>query len=615
MNKYIFNRDDAYQFAKVINYHTKKVRDELTFDECPYCHGGESHDKNTFSINLNTGAFNCFRSSCGVKGNMVTLANDFKRYGFELHGYIDETPKKYVKLPEDLKIDVRQEAIDYLKSRGISEEITKEYEITVQKDNKNNLVFPFFDENNKPQCIKYRNTKFNPEIDSNKEWFQKDTKPILFGMNHCNFENDTLVITEGQIDSLSCTQAGIENAVSVPTGCTGFTWIPNCWDFLHKFKTIIVFGDHEKGHITLLDEISNRFDWAVIKHVREEDYKEYKDANDILRGAGTNQLKWCISNAVMIEYPHIKSMAEVTRVELDSIKHFSTGMPKVDNELSGGFYEGQLIILTGERGKGKSTLGSQWVAHAIRQRIPTLMYSGEMQDWQVQDWIEKQIVGRDGINTLTITNTAGAFNKYVIKDEMKDKLVNFYKDYLFVYEAVQDNNEKLIDTFKNAITKYGIKLIIVDNLMTAMDDDLASDIYREQTKFVKDLTMIAHKYSVVIILIAHPKKVPDNARQATYQNDDILGSSNITNLADIVMRYDKPKKGQAGERCLYITKNRLTGRVVYEDDRLPMYYQEETKRIVDCPADFNVDLMSYTDNKQGNDNVVEFDIDENDLPF
>ena len=172
---------------------------------------------------------------------------------------------------------------------------------------------------------------------------------------------------------------------------------------------------------------------------------------------------------------------------------------------------------------------------------------------------------------MTITNTAGAFNKYVIKDEMKDKLVNFYKDYLFVYEAVQDNNEKLIDTFKNAITKYGIKLIIVDNLMTAMDDDLASDIYREQTKFVKDLTMIAHKYSVVIILIAHPKKVPDNARQATYQNDDILGSSNITNLADIVMRYDKPKKGQAGERCLYITKNRLTGRVVYEDDRLPMY--------------------------------------------
>ena len=88
-------------------------------------------------------------------------------------------------------------------------------------------------------------------------------------MDKCNPEaNDTLVMTEGQIDSLSCAEAGIPNAVSVPTGAQGFTWVPYCWDFLGKFKTLIVFGDHEKGHITLIAEMQTIFHGKV-KHVRE----------------------------------------------------------------------------------------------------------------------------------------------------------------------------------------------------------------------------------------------------------------------------------------------------------------------------------------------------------
>ena len=78
-------------------------------------------------------------------------------------------------------------------------------------------------------------------------------------MNHCNFDNKTLICTEGQIDQLSVADCGFENTLSVPTGAKGFTWVPHCWDFVNKFDTIIVFGDYEKGHITLLDEICQRF--------------------------------------------------------------------------------------------------------------------------------------------------------------------------------------------------------------------------------------------------------------------------------------------------------------------------------------------------------------------
>ena len=52
------------------------------------------------------------------------------------------------------------------------------------------LVFPFFDEANKMQFIKYRKTDFDKSKDKNKEWCERDCKPILFGMNHCDADRN-----------------------------------------------------------------------------------------------------------------------------------------------------------------------------------------------------------------------------------------------------------------------------------------------------------------------------------------------------------------------------------------------------------------------------------------
>ena len=116
---------------------------------------------------------------------------------------------------------------------------------------------------------------------------------------------------------------------------------------------------------------------------------------------------------------------------------------------------------------------------------------------------------------------------------------------------------------------------MVDNLMTAMNDDLGADLNRQQTRFVKELARIAKEHSVIILLIAHPKKI---GKEQSFDNDDVSGSSNITNLCDIVMRYARPKDMRdTNERLLCITKNRLTGRTNYEG--VPLWFEETTKRI------------------------------------
>ncbi len=74
---YEFKREDAINFAAYMHARTTIKGDELTFAECPYCHGKGSGNKNSFSISLRTGQFNCLRGSCGAQGNMLTLAHDF----------------------------------------------------------------------------------------------------------------------------------------------------------------------------------------------------------------------------------------------------------------------------------------------------------------------------------------------------------------------------------------------------------------------------------------------------------------------------------------------------------------------------------------------------------
>ena len=161
------------------------------------------------------------------------------------------------------------------------------------------LVFPFYDEKGRLQFVKYRKTDFDKSKDRNKEWCEANCKPILFGMKQCNEVFDRLIVTEGQLDSLSVAAAGIENAVSVPTGAKGFTWVPYCYNWVSKFSEIIVFGDCEKESITLLDDMIRRFP-CMIKHVRLEDYKGCKDANEILQKYGADAVKAAVENAIPV---------------------------------------------------------------------------------------------------------------------------------------------------------------------------------------------------------------------------------------------------------------------------------------------------------------------------
>ena len=575
---YEFSQEDAYRFAREQFVETKTKGNELQFKYCPYCHGGQGgKDKGTFSIDLTTGKFKCLRASCNAHGNMITLSRDFN---FSLGNQVDEyykSQKRYRRFKRPEKpIEPLEPAVEYLAKRGISSEIAKKYEITIKQETNNILVFPFYDEKGELQFIKYRKTDFDKEKDKNKEWCEKDCKPILFGMKQCNEKFGRLVLTEGQLDSLSVAEAGIENAVSVPTGANGFTWIPYCWDWLTKFEEIVVFGDCEKGKITLLDDISKRFPNKV-KHVREADYLECKDANEILLKHGPDAVKKAVENAIALPVNKVLSLADVENVNIFELQKLKTGLKELDDTLYGGIPFGIVCLVAGKRGDGKSTLTSQIMGQAVEQGYNTFAYSGELPNYLYKSWFDFQIAGR---NHITENNKDGRINRFITNPNQK--LINdWYREKAFIYDnriVEDDEQEDLLKTITQAIMQYGIKVILIDNLMTAMyiDEKQGSDKYDQQGRFVRALTKIALQYDCLILLVAHRRK----NSFTTDANDEVSGSGDITNLAGMVLSYDRgtEKEGlRPDQRKLIIAKNRLFGKINLNG--IVLDYDEKSKRI------------------------------------
>ena len=575
---YEFSQEDAYRFAREQFVETKTKGNELQFKYCPYCHGGQGgKDKGTFSIDLTTGKFKCLRASCNAHGNMITLSRDFN---FSLGNQVDEyykSQKRYRRFKRPEKpIEPLEPAVEYLAKRGISSEIAKKYEITIKQETNNILVFPFYDEKGELQFIKYRKTDFDKEKDKNKEWCEKDCKPILFGMKQCNEKFDRLVLTEGQLDSLSVAEAGIENAVSVPTGANGFTWIPYCWDWLTKFEEIVVFGDCEKGKLTILDDISKRFPNKV-KHVRESDYLKCKDANEILLKHGPDAIKKAVDNAIALPVNKVLSLADVENVNIFELQKLKTGLKELDDTLYGGIPFGIVCLVAGKRGDGKSTLTSQIMGQAVEQGYNTFAYSGELPNYLYKSWFDFQIAGR---NHITENNKDGRINRFITNPNQK--LINdWYREKAFIYDnriVEDDEQEDLLKTITQAIMQYGIKVILIDNLMTAMyiDEKQGSDKYDQQGRFVRALTKIALQYDCLILLVAHRRK----NSFTTDANDEVSGSGDITNLAGMVLSYDRgtDKEGlRPDQRKLIIAKNRLFGKINLNG--IVLDYDEKSKRI------------------------------------
>lgn len=531
---------------------------EIVPKYCPFCGGGDSKDQDTFAVGLYNGAFNCKRGQCNKSGSFRELCNFFGEEAPEeiAISMTSTKPRKLYARPNAADIlPLTEEAIAYFERRHISVDTLNAYKVGC--DREGNIVFPFY-RDDKLIYVKYREPRRYDKATSkrSKEWQMSNTEPILFGMDMVSFRKP-LVITEGEIDTLSLYEAGVTNAVSVPAGCNNMEWIEICWSWLEKFQQIILFGDMDDPGIAMMSNLMARLgeDRCMIPQeypeaiVNGKDYGRIcKDANEILIACGKDTLRALVEQCEPAPVQGILNLASVQFVDPTSIPRIYTRIPALDNAI-GGLAEGTLTICSGQRGSGKSTIGGQFCLNAIEQGHSVCAYSGELSSYNFLQWIMLQATESKYIEVAVDPKSGKRFA--MVPKEIQQRIRAYLDGKFMLFDntivSKKPTQEAILDVFTICARRYGCKLFLVDNLMSALQCS-ADEQNTAQSDFVKDLKNFATKNKVAVILVCHPRKTkPD----AVFSNDDVAGSSNITNLADNVFALEKPN--------IRVTKNREFG--------------------------------------------------------
>jgi twinkle protein len=530
--------------------------DKLIPKLCPLCHGGSSgKDKNTFALFLENGMFVCKRGSCGRHGRFEDLVKELSGEDVKLARSASsskKSEKQYV-LPNTITDAPTEEIYQYFEKRGISRSTVDAFKIASDMDG--NIVFQFFLDG-VDVYEKYRkpHKPVTPEEHKRKEWQFSGAKPILYNMDNVVF-NQPLIITEGQCDAMALYEAGLTNVVSVPSGCDNLEFVSLCWDWLEKFKTIILFGDNDppgKKMVETLIKKLGEYRVLVVRdypEIKDSNPKAYcKDANEILLRYGESMLLEMVDNAEEIETKGLMRLADVIPYDPTKIPRIRTMIPALD-ETIGGLAEGGVTVLTGASGNGKSTLSGQLILCAIQQGYNCCAYSGELPAQNFQEWFHLQAAGSEWI-TLKQDPVRGKPVPYV-PNEVAQRIIKWYEPHMFMY----NNDEVFIDVkqadaivsvFTTAARKDDCKLFLVDNLMTTTAD--SEEEFRAQAQFVNSMKQFAKRYQAHVLIVAHARKVKTGDH---IQKSDVSGSSAIINLADCAIVSERPD--------LRIIKNRGYG--------------------------------------------------------
>ena len=169
-----------------------------------------------------------------------------------------------------------------------------------------------------------------------------------------------IIITEGELDALSCVAAGFPRSVSIPDGWTkNFTGddgpkskpiLANA-DRLKRSPFVIIAGDGDETGGSFVHAVRNMLDGHPCKFV--EYPQGCKDANDVLRKHGLGELARMLNAARWLE-PEGGMITGFADLPPEApMQIFRTGHPDFDRVIL--FHAGFPTIVTGIPSSGKST--------------------------------------------------------------------------------------------------------------------------------------------------------------------------------------------------------------------------------------------------------------------
>lgn len=475
---------------------------ESTRVPCPFCspERRKSNSKDMTLSRQDDGAVLYFCHHCDAQGSVQP------RRGIKLSA----VPK-----PTIVSNGLKQHHYEWLKSRGISKETADKAKLFSAEKwfgrlNKTAdcIGFPYY-RDGALVAAKYRSF---PEKD-----FTQDSGGAhdFFGIDNID-PAQPLIIVEGEIDALTLLEAGIPNAVSVPSGAPikvadgkvlasedkKFSYVWNAREIIDKVPHVVLATDQDGPGQALAEELARRIGKEKCRIAKFD----AKDLNDIFNDPtrdGPQSVKEIIDRAT--PYP-ISGLSDATVYEdrLNDLfnkgtgKGYSTGYASVDSIYT--VAPGQLTVVTGYPSSGKSNFidqvmvnlakGSDWkFAICSFENQPEIHISRLMEIYTGKRFFE----GKDRMT-----------------EGQRDQAFAWVKEhFLFVDSQGEEPNtmDSILERARVAVKRMGVRGLVIDPYNYI---DLNRDNNTETEAISNMLTRVqkfAKAHDCHVWFIAHPSKI------------------------------------------------------------------------------------------------------------
>lgn len=275
------------------------------------------------------------------------------------------------------------------------------------------------------------------------------------------------------------------------------------------------------------------------------------------------------------------SMSDIEKVDLSAIPRVKTGVREIDVRILG-LAECEVTLLSGGNASGKSSWLNTLVCNFLEQDTPTALWSGELPAFILKAWIQMVAAGK---NNLRQSNYGDG--KYYVPNNIGKRIDDWMDGRFFLFNNEYGNTwEEVLHDMKELL-KVGVKMFILDNLMSLDINLLEGDKNEKQKNVILQLKNFAKENHVHVILVAHPRKSMAFLRKA-----DISGTADLTNAVDNVLiahrvNQDFLKAGaefygqaeiqkyQGYGNVIEISKNRMYGVC---DVLVGLHYELESRR-------------------------------------